>query len=159
MQLTKLFVYSISVILMAILGILTLLNHNVWSHGDGTGKGYQEPVKIGPNEGMLVELDENYIEIVVDYESGEIALIMLDKDMKPISVPEDTTGLGYLRIQGNPVKWFDFKPGYRDQATYLYATTGIENIGPFNAVIRLNIAEETKNYRFSWSPLVHKHSE
>lgn len=159
MQLKRHLLYSIFMILMTILGILTLLSQNVWSHGDGTGKGYQEPVKIGPNEGMLIEIDENYIEIVVDYESGEIALIMLDKDMTPISVPEDTTGLGYLRIQGNPVKWIDFKPGYRNQLTYLYASTGIENIGPFNAVFRLNIADKRNNFRFSWSPLAHKHGE
>lgn len=159
MQLKKLFVYSITVILTAFLGIVPEFNDNVWSHGDLTAKGYKEPEKKGPNEGKLIELEGNYLEIVVFYQSGKIALIMLDKDMNPIPVPEDITGLGYLRMAGDPVKWIDFERGYRDQVPYLYAATGIENIGPFNAVIRLNIGDTRKNFRFSWSPLVHEHGE
>lgn len=155
----KLFLLTITIALMALVGIIPEFNEYVWSHGDLTGKGYKEHEKEGPNDGKLFELEENYLEFVVDYKSGEIALIMLDKKMKPMAVPEDITGLGYLRMAGNPVKWIDFKQGYRDQVPYLYAATGIENIGPFNAVIRLYIGDTRKNFRFSWSPLIHKNGE
>lgn len=159
MQLKKHFVYSMTIILIAFLGIVPGIIDNAWSHGDLTGKGYQEPEKRGPNGGKLIELEGGLMEIVVSDQIGEIALIMLDKDLNPIPVADDMTALGYLRMPENTVKWFDFERGYRDQVVYLYASTGIENIGPFNAVIRLNIGDERKNYRFSWSPLAHGHNE
>ncbi len=155
----KIFVFTITIILITLVGVIPELNNIVWSHGELTGKGYKEHEKKGPNDGKLVELEDKYIEFVVDHKSGEIALIVLDKNMKPIPVPENITGLGYLRIVNNPVKWFDFKRGNRDQVAYLHAATGIENIGPFNAVIRLNIGHKRKNIRFSWSPIIHKNSE
>lgn len=142
----------ITLILIIPLGIIPKSIDSALSHGPLMGKGYQEQEINGPNNGEVIKLEENYIEFVVDEQSGEIALIMLDKDMNPIPVPEDITGLGYLRMTGAPVKWFDLKRGNRNQVSYLYAATGIENIGPFNAVVRLNINDERKNFRFSWAP-------
>ncbi len=81
---------------------------------------------------------------------------MMDNDMNPIPVPEAITGLGYFRMDKSTIKWFDFKRGYRDQIQYLHATTGIENISPFNAVVRLNINNERKNFRFNWAPATHE---
>jgi len=149
----------IILILLIVVGSITKLTDNVWSHGPLTGKGYMERGKKGPNDGKMIELEGNYMEFVVDYKSGEIALIMLDKKMNPIPLPEDITGLGYLRMTGSPVKWFDFKRGYHNQVPYLAAETGIENIGPFNAVVSLNIGEERKNFYFNWAPTAQEHDE
>ncbi len=146
-----------TLILIISLGIIPKLNDSTWSHGPLMGKGYQEQEIKGPNNGKMIELEENYMEFVVDYKSGEIALIMMNNDMNPIPVLEDITGLGYLRMTDSPVKWFDLKRGYRDQVSHLYAATGIENIGPFNAVIRLIINDERKNFRFSWAPTTYEH--
>lgn len=145
----------IALILIIPLGIIPKSNNSALSHGPLMGKGYQEQEIKGPNNGKVIKLEENYIEFVVNEQSGEIALIMLDKDMNPIPVPEDITGRGYLRMthmKSNSIKWFDLKRGNRNQVPYLYATTGIENIGPFNAVVGLNIDDERKNFRFSWAP-------
>ena len=155
----KVYIFVVAIVLTTLAGIFPELNDNAWSHGPLTGKGYMKHVKRGPNNGKLVELEGNFIEFVVDYTSGEIALIFLDKDMNPIPVPEDITGLGYLRMAGNPVKWIDFKRGCQDQLPCLYAATGMENIGPFNAVIRLNLGEKRRNIRFAWSPSAHKNGE
>ncbi|MCH7519726.1 MAG: hypothetical protein IH964_11970 [Candidatus Dadabacteria bacterium] len=151
--------FSRMIILLMLVGIIPELNSNVWSHSPLTGKGYKEQDKKGPNNGKMIELEENYMEFVVDYKSGEIALIMLDKKMNPIPLPEDITGLGYLHMDGSSIKWVDFKRGYRDQVPYLKAETGIENISSFNAVVRLNINEEQKNFHFSWAPTAHEHDE
>lgn len=151
--------FSRMIILLMLVGIIPELNSNVWSHGPLTGKGYKEQDKKGPNNGKMIELEENYMEFVVDYKSGEIALIMLDKEMKSIPLPENITGLGYLRMADGPLKWVDFQRRYRNQILYLAAETGIKNIGPFNAVVRLNISEERKNFHFSWAPTAHKHDE
>lgn len=125
------------IILVLILIVISLpqLHDNAWSHGSLMGKGYQEQELEGPNSGIVLKLEENYIELLVDHKSGKITLIMLDKKMKPISVPDNTTGLGYLGMTGSPVKWFNLKRGNRDQISYLYTVTGIENIRPFNAVV------------------------
>lgn len=144
----------ITLILTVPLGIVPKFNDSAQSHGPLMGKGYQEEVLHGTNGGIVLKLEKNYIEFVVDHESGEISLIMLDKKMNPIPMPEDITGRGYLRMirmTSNSIKWFDLELGYRDKTPYLYAKTGIENIGPFNAVIQLNINDERKNFRFSWS--------
>ena len=85
--------FSRMIILLMLVGIIPELNSNVWSHGPLTGKGYKEQDKKGPNNGKMIELGENYIEFVVDYKSGEIALIMLDKEMKSIPLPENITGM------------------------------------------------------------------
>ena len=149
------FKIMLMLILIAPFGIIPKLNDSAWSHGPLMGKGYQEEVLHGKNGGIVLKLEKNYIEFVVNHESGEISLIMLDKKMNPIPMPEDITGRGYLRMirmTSNSIKWFDLEQGYRDKVPYLYAKTGIENIGPFNAVIQLNINDERKNFRFSWAP-------
>ncbi len=166
MKLHNIFFFRIMVILILIMvvGSITKLTDNVWSHGPHTGKGYKEQEKKGPNDGKMIELGENYIEFVVDYKSGEIALIMLDKEMESVPFPENITALGYLRMADGPLKWVDFQRGYLNQIPYLAAETGIENIGPFNAVVSLNIVslnvgEERKNLHFSWAPAAHEHGE
>ena len=161
MKLRNTFFFRIMIILilLMVVGSTTKLTDNVWSHGPLTGKGYKEPEKKGPNDGRMIELGENYIEFVVDYKSGEIALIMLEKEMKSIPLPENITGLGYLRMADGPLKWVDFQRRYRNQILYLAAETGIKNIGPFNAVVSLNISEERKNFHFSWAPTAHEHDE
>ena len=148
-------IIMVTLILIIPLGIIPKLNDSAQSHGPLMGKGYQEEELHGPNGGIVLKLEKNYVEFVVDYKSGDILLIMIDDDMNPIPMPEDITGRGYLRMtrmKSNSIKWFDLKRGYRDQVPYLYATTGIENIGPFNAVVGLNIDDERKNLRFSWAP-------
>ena len=151
----KFYSIIITLILTVPLGIVPKLNDSAQSHGPLMGRGHQEEVLLGTNGGIVLKLEKNYIEFVVDYKSGVISLIMLDKKMNPIAMPEDISGRGYLRMIGmtsNSIKWFDLEQGYRDKAPYLYAKTGIENIGPFNAVIQLNIKDEKKNFRFSWAP-------
>lgn len=142
-------------ILIAPFGIIPKLNDSVWSHGPLMGKGYQEQELKGPNNGKVLGLGENYVEFVVNYKSGDIFLIMMDDNMNPIAMPEDITGRGYLRMTrmtSNSIKWFDLEQEYRDKVAILNAKTGIENIGPFNAVIQLKIKDERKNFRFSWAP-------
>ncbi len=64
----------ITLILIIPLGIIPKFNDSTRSHGPLTGKGYEEQEIKGPNNGKMIKQEENYMEFLVDYKSGEIAL-------------------------------------------------------------------------------------
>lgn len=142
--------------LIAAVGTLPGLTETARAHGPLTGRGYVEEEKKGPHGGQVTEFGKNYLEFTVDRESGEIALFLLDKDLKPVSVPEGYSGMMYIHMDDGG-EWFNLRREAGDPVPHLKAETGIEEIGPFNALVGLKTGEERENFRFSWTPTSHAH--
>lgn len=142
----------ISLILIMLSGIIISLAVTVWAHGPLTGKGYREEVEKGAHGGQVVKFGVNYLEFTVNQESGDIALFLLDKNMKAISMPESYSGIIFLKMHHGSSEWYGFNRVDENSYSYLKTETGIKEIGSFNVLVGLKIGEKRKNFHFTWSP-------
>lgn len=113
---------------------------------------HQEELKKGPHGGPLVQFGKNYVEFVVDQESGYITIFFFDKDMKAIPLPMQHSASGYLTMTDGSIIWVTFGSAEEDTTSHLEAETGITNIGSFKAVISIKDGESRENFRFRWVP-------
>lgn len=144
--------WVITLSLITTVGILFKLTQTVRAHGPLTGRGYVVEEKKGPHGGQAIEFGKNHLEFLVNDQSGDIVLFLLDKGLKTIPFPENYSGFFYLNTAEDGIKWFNFQRRQEDQLSYLEAKTGIKEIGPFTAVVSLKMGEARENFRFSWAP-------
>jgi hypothetical protein len=113
---------------------------------------HQEELKKGPHGGPLVQFGKNYVEFVVDQESGYITIFYFDKDMKAIPLPMHHSASGYLTMTDGSVIWVTFGSAEENTVSHLKAETGIKDISSFKAVISIKDGENRENFRFRWLP-------
>lgn len=155
--------WVITLSLIMAIGVLPKFTHNVRAHGEQLGgdedKGAQKKEEKGPHGGQVVVFGNNHIEFTAEHESGDITLFLLDKDLKSVPMPESYSGIVYLNMADGSKKTFTLKRGTEGPVSHLEAETGIKEIGSFNAVVSLKMAEERENFRFNWAPAAHAHNE
>ena len=130
--------------------MMLLMPEVVYSHGPLMGKGHQEVIKKGPNGGVVIDVDEHYFELIVEEESGDIFLFLLDQNLEVASMPDYYSGLIRLKMINGESEWYKFKYANSTLHRYIVAKTGIKDIGSFHALVGLNINGEKTNFRFSW---------
>src|SRR5574341_1553900 len=82
--------WVISLSLVMAVGILPKFTETVWAHGPELGKGnsgVQKKDEKGPHGGQVIVFGDNHLEFTANHDSGEIALFLLDKDLKALPVP------------------------------------------------------------------------
>jgi len=155
--------WIITLSLIILVGILPKLTEAVRAHGPELGEGKssegQKKEEKGPHGGQVVVFGENHLEFTVNHESGDIVFFLLDKNLKPIPMPESYSGVVYLNIADGSKKTVTLKRGTEGPVSHLEAETGIKEIGFFNAVVSLKIGEKRENFRFNWAPAAHAHGE
>jgi hypothetical protein len=113
---------------------------------------HQEEQKKGPHGGPLVQFGKNFVEFVVDHESGHIVIFFFDEDMRAIPLPKYRSASGYLTMTDGSIIWVTFRATEGDTTSHLEAQTGIKDIGSFKAVISIKDGEYRENFRFKWIP-------
>lgn len=155
--------WVISLSLLVALGVLPKLTDGAWAHGDQLGGDENSDVEKGeekgPHGGAVVVFGDYHLEFTVDHGSGEIVLFLLDKELKAIQMPESYSGVVYLTMSDGSKKTFDLKRGTEGPVSHLEAETGINEIGPFKAVVSMKDGDKRENLRFNWAPAVHSDDE
>jgi len=135
--------------LISLVWALPEFTKTVWAHSP---KGYQEELRKGPHGGLAARFRDNYIEFVVEHDSGDIVLFLFDKDMKGIPLTNNYSATGYLTMADSSIIWITFRAAEEDTTSHLEAETGIKDIGSFKAVISIKDEEYRENFRFKWIP-------
>jgi hypothetical protein len=115
----------------------------------------QDELEKGLHGGPLVQFGKNFVEFVVDHESGCIVIFFFDEDMKAIPVPKYHSANGYLTMTSGSIIWVTFRVENEDTTSRLEAQTGIKDIGSFKAVISIKDGEYRENFRFKWISAPH----
>lgn len=144
--------WVITLNLISLVWALPEFTKTVWAHSP---KGYQEELRKGPHGGLAARFRDNYVEFVVEHDSGDIVLYLFDKDMKAIPLPNNYSATGYLSMADSSIVWITFRAAEEDTASHLEAETGIKEIGSFRAVVSVKDGENRENFRFKWVPAAH----
>lgn len=141
--------WVITLSLIALVWALPEFTKTVWAHSP---MNHQEELKKGPHGGPLVQFGKNYVEFVVDHESGYIVIFFFDEDMNAIPLPKYYLASGYLTMTDGSIIWVTFRAAKEDTTSHLEAETGIKDISSFKAVISIKDGEDRENFRFRWVP-------
>ncbi len=130
--------------------ILLLIPSSIFAHVSIGEKIYELGKQKGPNQGILVKFEENYVEFSVNQKKGQIFVYFIDKEFNYIQIPKRSLGLISLIKKDNRTIWVDLRYKKVGSKTYLEAKANAQELKSFIAIVELYIGDKELGFNVKW---------